>query len=54
MKRIRITHTREYHYNQPSHEEASPLSGSWAGPADAFEKMEVSVQVVAFKEEENP
>ena len=34
----------------PSHEEASPLSGSWAGPADAFEKMEVSVQVVALKQ----
>ena len=54
MKRILITHTTEYHYNQPVHDEASPLSGSWAGPADAFEKMEVSVQVVALKEGENP
>ncbi|MBV9674451.1 MAG: transglutaminase family protein [Verrucomicrobia bacterium] len=27
------------------HEKASPLSGSWAGPANAFERMEVSVQV---------
>ena len=34
----------------PSHAEASPLSGSWDGPADAFESMEVSVQVVALKE----
>jgi len=30
----------------PSHAEASPLSGSWAGPSDAFDRMEVSVQVV--------
>jgi hypothetical protein len=30
----------------PHHAEASPLSGSWSGPADAFEGMEVSVQVV--------
>ena len=29
-------------------EKALPLSGSWAGPADAFERMEVSVQVVAL------
>jgi len=29
------------------HEKASPLSGFWEGPADAFERMEVSVQVVA-------
>ena len=27
------------------HEKASPLSGSWNGPADAFDHMEVSVQV---------
>ena len=27
-------------------EKASPLSGSWHGPADAFCKMEASVQVV--------
>ena len=27
-------------------EKASPLSGSWEGPANAFERMEVSVQVV--------
>ena len=27
-------------------EKAAPLSGSWEGPADAFERMEVSVQVV--------
>jgi transglutaminase-like putative cysteine protease len=26
-------------------EKAAPLSGSWSGPADAFERMEVSVQV---------
>jgi transglutaminase-like putative cysteine protease len=29
-------------------EKASPLSGSWAGPANAFARMEVSVQVVAL------
>ena len=29
-------------------EKASPLSGTWAGPADAFERMAVSVQVVAL------
>ena len=28
------------------HEKASPLSGTWEGPADAFDRMEVSVQVV--------
>jgi transglutaminase-like putative cysteine protease len=28
------------------HEKASPLSGSWHGPADAFDRMDVSVQVV--------
>ncbi|MGE3821750.1 MAG: transglutaminase N-terminal domain-containing protein [Isosphaeraceae bacterium] len=28
------------------HEKASPLSGSWRGPADAFDRMDVSVQVV--------
>jgi len=27
-------------------EKASPLSGSWEGPSDAFERMTVSVQVV--------
>ena len=27
-------------------EKASPLSGSWEGPADAFDQMSVSVQVV--------
>jgi len=27
-------------------EKASPLSGAWEGPADAFERMNVSVQVV--------
>lgn len=31
----------------PSHADASPFSGYWEGPADAFERMEVSVQVVA-------
>ncbi len=30
----------------PSHAEASPLTGTWDGPADAFDRMEVSVQVV--------
>ena len=30
------------------HEKASPLSGSWHGSANAFERMEVSVQVVAI------
>lgn len=29
-------------------EKASPLSGSWQGPGDAFDRMEVSVQVVAL------
>jgi transglutaminase-like putative cysteine protease len=28
------------------HEKASPLSGTWEGPPDAFDRMEVSVQVV--------
>jgi len=94
MKRIRITHTAEYFYNQPvtfgphravmrpreghdvhidsgrleiepkasirwlrdlnansvavapSHQEASPFSGSWKGSANAFDRMEVSMQVV--------
>jgi transglutaminase-like putative cysteine protease len=32
------------------HEAASPLSGSWDGPADAFDRMEVSVQVVEIQE----
>jgi transglutaminase-like putative cysteine protease len=27
-------------------DKASPLSGAWEGPADAFDRMEVSVQVV--------
>jgi transglutaminase-like putative cysteine protease len=30
------------------HEKASPLSGTWSGPGDAFDRMEVSVQVVAL------
>lgn len=30
------------------HEKASPLSGSWQGPPDAFENMSVSVRVVAI------
>lgn len=30
------------------HEKASPLSGSWSGPAGAFDRMEVSVQVVGI------
>jgi transglutaminase-like putative cysteine protease len=29
-------------------EKASPLSGAWQGPANAFDRMEVSVQVVAL------
>jgi transglutaminase-like putative cysteine protease len=29
-------------------EKASPLSGTWEGPADAFDGLEVSVQVVAL------
>ena len=29
-------------------EKATPLSGSWDGPANAFDRMEVSVQVVAL------
>lgn len=29
-------------------EKAMPLSGSWAGPSDAFDRMEVSVQVVSL------
>lgn len=28
------------------HDKVSPLSGSWAGPSDAFDKMKVSVQVM--------
>lgn len=28
-------------------DKASPLAGAWEGPADAFERMEVSVQVVS-------
>ncbi len=30
------------------HEKASPLSGTWEGSSDAFERMEVSVQVVSI------
>jgi transglutaminase-like putative cysteine protease len=33
------------------HELASPLSGSWSGPADAFERMDVSVQVVQIHDD---
>jgi transglutaminase-like putative cysteine protease len=29
------------------HAKASPLSGTWEGPHDAFHRMEVSVQVVS-------
>jgi len=29
-------------------EKAMPLSGTWAGPSDAFDRMEVSVQVVSL------
>jgi transglutaminase-like putative cysteine protease len=28
-------------------DKASPLSGSWEGPSDAFERMDISVQVVS-------
>jgi hypothetical protein len=31
------------------HEKASPLSGSWDGPADAINRMNVSVQVVPIQ-----
>jgi hypothetical protein len=27
-------------------DKASPLSGSWSGDANAFDRMEISVQVV--------
>ncbi len=30
------------------HEKASPLSGTWSGASDAFDHMEVSVQVVSL------
>ncbi len=30
-------------------EQAAPLSGSWSGPADAFERMEVVVQVAKLE-----
>jgi transglutaminase-like putative cysteine protease len=30
------------------HDKASPLSGSWIGPAGAFDRMDVSVQVVGM------
>lgn len=29
------------------HEKASPLSGAWTGPSDAFDRLEVSVQAAA-------
>lgn len=54
MKRIRITHETQYHYHQPvsfgAHHAMMrpPLSGSWDGPADAFDRKGVSVQVVAL------
>jgi hypothetical protein len=49
MKRIRIVHRTEYFYNQPvTFGPASPLSGAWEGPADAVDRIEVSVQVVAL------
>ncbi len=35
-------------------EKASPLSGAWDGPPDAFDRMEVSVQVVSPAEASNP
>jgi transglutaminase-like putative cysteine protease len=35
-------------------EKASPLSGAWEGPADAFDRMEVSVQVVSPAKPSNP
>jgi transglutaminase-like putative cysteine protease len=38
----------------PHHSEASPLSGSWEGPADAFDRMHVSVQVVALQQTDQP
>jgi transglutaminase-like putative cysteine protease len=28
-------------------EKAAPISGSWTGPSNAFQRMDVSVQVVA-------
>ena len=33
-----------------NHSDASPLSGYWDGPADSFDRMDVSVQVVALPE----
>jgi transglutaminase-like putative cysteine protease len=30
------------------HEKASPLAGAWTGPPDAFDRLEVSVQVAAI------
>lgn len=30
------------------HQKASPLSGTWEGPPDAFDRMKVSVQVVSL------
>jgi transglutaminase-like putative cysteine protease len=30
------------------HEKACPVAGAWTGPSDAFDRMEVSVQVVAL------
>jgi hypothetical protein len=35
-------------------EKASPLSGAWEGPPDAFDGMEVSVQVVSPVKASNP
>jgi transglutaminase-like putative cysteine protease len=29
-------------------ERASPISGTWDGPADAFDRMNVSVQVISI------
>jgi len=34
------------------HDKACPLAGSWAGPADAFDRMLVSVQVVHLQDTE--
>jgi transglutaminase-like putative cysteine protease len=30
------------------HDKACPIAGSWAGPAEAFDRMEVSVQVIGL------
>ena len=34
----------------PAHADVSPFSGFWEGPPDAFESMEVAVQVVAQRD----